>query len=187
MTKLHPTHGAVMLLSCLLLAGAAAAQSPPHQGCHAHDGQWVAAIPSVAIPDIALATIDPYSAAPLIYYNPYVIVWLPPQLREWIYAHECAHHALDHLRFGSVTALHEIEADCWATQRLTAQGVLSAGDIAVMEHAIARLLPGHWMHMPGRFRAIELQKCTQYPRAAMRFEPLSCTPDHAAVACKNPS
>ncbi|MCK7493434.1 MAG: hypothetical protein MZW92_20130 [Comamonadaceae bacterium] len=110
--------------------------------CRAHDGRLVVARASVAIPDIALATNDRDSGAPLIYFNPYVILWLPQQLREWIYAHECAHHVLDHLRYGFVTAQQEIEADCWATRELTAQGVLAPADIDLMEHAIAAAAAG---------------------------------------------
>jgi hypothetical protein len=139
--------------------------------CTANDGRPVRFRASVTIPDIALATIDRDSGERLIYYNPYVIAWLPPQLRAWIHAHECAHHALDHLRHGEVTAAQEIEADCWATRELTARGVLSPADIALMEHAIARLLPAHWMHMPGRFRAIELQKCVSYPARPLGWPP----------------
>jgi hypothetical protein len=144
-------------------AAPAAAQGFSFPPCTAHDGRPVGFRASVAIPDIALATIDRYSGEPLIYYNPHVILWLPPQLRAWIHAHECAHHALDHLRHGDVTAGQEIAADCWATRELTDSGMLLPADIALMERVIARLLPAHWMHMPGRFRAIQLQKCVTYP------------------------
>ncbi len=169
--KARSGYSCVMMAFSLLFAGNAGAQPPVHQMCRAHDGRLVGARASVAIPDIALATTDRDTGAPLIYFNPYVILWLPAQLREWIYAHECAHHVLDHLRYGFVTAQQEIEADCWATRELTAQGVLAPADIDLMEHAIARLLPGHWMHMPGRFRAIELQKCAHYPAGTVLFEP----------------
>jgi hypothetical protein len=162
--------GALVFSSGALLAVIAAAQGTSSI-CSAHNGRPVGFRPSVAIPDIALATVDRHSGEPLIYYNPHVIAWLPPQLRAWIHAHECAHHALDHLRYGDVTAAQEIEADCWATRELTAQGLLSPADIALMEHAIALLLPAHWEHMPGRFRAIELQKCVFYPAGSWRWPP----------------
>jgi hypothetical protein len=155
--------GALTFVASALLSAAAAAQTVSFPACTAHDGRPVGYRASVAIPDIALATMDSYSGEPLIYYNPYVIMWLPPQLRAWIHAHECAHHAMDHLRHGHVTAAQEIEADCWATRELTGRGILSPADIALMEQVIAWLLPAHWMHMPGRFRAIELQKCLSFP------------------------
>lgn len=157
----------------LFSADGANAETILFGGCHLFSGQAVQWRPSVAIPDIALATHDRVSGAPVIYYNPSVIDWLPPQLRTWIFAHECAHLVLDHLRFGAVTAEQEIEADCWATRELTARGMLSPYDITLMEEAIATLLPRHWMHMPGRFRAIELHRCAQYPLSAVtpRFQP----------------
>lgn len=162
MSPSHRLLWALAIVVGVLPAAAAVAQDPGHSTCTAHDGRPVGFRASVVIPDIALATIDPHSGEPLVYFNPYVIFWLPPQLRAWIHAHECAHHALGHLRYGALGAAQEIEADCWATRELTAQGLLSPDDIALMEHAIAQLLPAHWEHMPGRFRAIELQKCVAY-------------------------
>lgn len=163
--------GAILFSFGALLAGNAAAQFSAVPTCTTRDGRPVGFRGSLAIPDIALATIDRYSGEPLIYYNPYVIQWLPPQLRAWIYAHECAHHALDHLRHGAVTAEQETEADCWATRELTAKGILSPADIALMEQVIATLLPAHWMHMPGRFRAINLQKCVSFPQRQWWWPP----------------
>lgn len=167
MKKAHPMYRAVLFASFILVVNLADAQPVVHDGCIVN-GQPVDYRASVAIPDIALATVDRNTGERLIYYNPFVLSWLPLQLREWIYAHECAHHVLDHLRFGFVTAEQEVEADCWATSELTARGILSPRDIALMEDAIRRLLPRHWMHMPGRFRAIRLQRCVQYPAVAFR-------------------
>ena len=165
-------HSAIMGLLCLLFVGAAHAQWVAPDGCHVSNGGPISARPSASIPDIALATFDPYSGEPLIYFNPYVLCWLPAQLRTWIFAHECAHLVLDHLRFGNITPEQEIEADCWATAQLTAQGVLSPMDLDVMEEAIAKLLPRHWMHMPGRFRAIQLRRCALPPLAMTRVRGL---------------
>lgn len=166
--RLQRLLGACLLAAYPFLADAVHAEPVMLGGCYLSNGQPVQWRASVAIPDIALATHDRVSGAPAIYYNPIAMDWLPPQLRTWIFAHECAHLVLDHLRFGAATAEQEIEADCWATRELTARGVLSPVDIELMEDAIATLLPDHWRHMPGRFRAIELQKCAQYPLSAIR-------------------
>ena len=168
MIPLQRLRGAWLIAAFLLSAGGAHAEPVVVGDCHLPNGRLVQWRPSASIPDIALATHDRVSGAPVIYYNPNVIDWLPPQLRTWIFAHECAHLVFDHLRFGVATAEQEIEADCWATRELTARGVLSPVDIELMEDAIATLLPDHWRHMPGRFRAIELQKCAQYPLSAIR-------------------
>lgn len=167
MQPLQRLRGACLVAAILLPAVGARAEWVAIGDCHLPDGRPVQWRSTVSIPDIALATYDRVSGAPVIYYNPRVIDWLPPQLRTWIFAHECAHLVLDHLRFGVATAEQEIEADCWATRQLTARGALTPDDIELMESAIATLLPDHWKHMPGRFRAIELQRCAQYPRFAI--------------------
>jgi hypothetical protein len=142
-------------------AGGPAAAQPPGsgRGCYMNDGWQVEYRPALAIPDIALATHDWHTGEPVVYFNPLQLAWLAPQFTEWAYAHECAHHVLGHLRFGPITAAHEAIADCWAIRELVGRGAFTAADVESVQQAIAHLLPGDWLHMPGRYRAIALRRC----------------------------
>jgi hypothetical protein len=66
---------------------------------------------------------------------------------------------LGHLRFGPITAAHEAIADCWAIRELVGRGAFTAADVESVQQAISHLLPGDWLHMPGRYRAIALRRC----------------------------
>lgn len=71
------------------------------------------------------------SAAPqgkaVILYDPEIMATLP-YLEPFVYAHECAHHALGHtspaglLREGHAFREKELAADCWAAETLVASG-----------------------------------------------------------------
>jgi len=153
------------LLACLLVFAtaasdpAAAQRGGPWRGCYLNDGWQVEYRPALAIPDIALATFDRRTGEPVVYFNPLQLAWLSAQFTEWTHAHECAHHVLGHLRFGPITAAHESVADCWAIRELVGRGAFSAADVESVQNAIAHLLPGDWLHMPGHYRAIALRSC----------------------------
>jgi hypothetical protein len=164
--------------ACLVLACAAAmatAQEPPaaNGGCRLNNGHLIATHAAPSLPDIAAASYDRHTGKPVIYFNPRAVAHLPPPFREFVHAHECAHHTLDHLRAGPVGTVGESEADCWAAAELTAQGVLSPKDIALVGKVLALLLPGDRSHRAGHVRASELQRCVRYAR--------STTPDALAA------
>lgn len=151
--------GAIVMLA----AGLAQAEPGAFGGCRFQTGQRIPARPSVAIPDIAAATFDRVGA-PVIYFNPYAVTGLPRAVQDFIYAHECAHHVLDHLRAGQVAdAIQEAEADCWAVAELTGRGALSAGDIDLIAAALPKLVPGDMTHRSGNVRAQDLRKCVRLP------------------------
>src|SRR4051794_24812558 len=60
---------------------------------------------------------------PIIQYNPKALTWIHQRTRQFIFAHECAHHALAHL-FSPITYAKEQQADCWAIQLLHHKGLI---------------------------------------------------------------
>lgn len=155
---------AALILACTPLIGNAQELAGNSGGCRLNSGQIIAAQATPSLPDIALASFDRLTGMPMIYFNPLAVSQLPPAFREFVHAHECAHHYLDHLRGGPVGSAGEAEADCWATAELTAQGVLSPNDIAIVSKVLATLLPGDRTHLSGQLRASELQRCVRYAR-----------------------
>jgi hypothetical protein len=128
------------------------------EGCRDIRGIPVASIRDDSIGDVAKATIAP-DGSPVILYNVGVLHWLQPQTRLFIYAHECAHHALGH-NFGTTHPLRmEQDADCWGIRTAVTDGQLSADDVAIVQADIARVGVADWMHLPGPQRAINLSAC----------------------------
>jgi hypothetical protein len=153
-----------MTIVCAPIIGGAHEQAANRGGCQLNSGQEIATQATPTLPEIAAASFDRFTGKPIIYFNPWAVSRLPPAFREFVHAHECAHHRLDHLRAGPVGSVGEAEADCWAAAELTAQGVLSPNDIAVVGKVLAALLPGDRNHRSGHLRASELQRCVRYVR-----------------------
>jgi hypothetical protein len=126
-------------------------------GCVDFRGMPVVSIMNTSIQDVAMATYAP-NGAPVIVYNPNVVVWLSAPTRLFFYAHECAHHVLAHeVRGNSLT--QEQEADCWAIAYLIKIGMLGQNDVAEIQQDIARFGKADWIHLPGPVRAINLRFC----------------------------
>jgi hypothetical protein len=156
---------AALLTACTPLISSAQEPAANGGGCRLSSGQVIATQATPNLPDIAAASFDRLTGTPIIYFNPRAVSRLPAAFREFVHAHECAHHHLDHLRSGWVGSAGEAEADCWAAAELTAQGVLSPNDIAIISKVLAALLPGDRTHLSGHLRASELQRCVRYARA----------------------
>ena len=160
----------------VLAVGSTHAETGIFGGCRFHTGKHVPSRPSLSIPDIAAATYDRVGT-PVIYFNPYALTGLPRAMQEFIYAHECAHHVLDHLRTGQVVdASQEAEADCWAVAELTGHGTLSADDIEAIANALPQLVPGDTTHRPGNVRAHDLRQCVRFPLGATARAPATQYP-----------
>ena len=126
-------------------------------GCSDFRGLPVASILNPALPDVAMASLAP-NGAPIIQYNPNVLITLSPQTRMFFYAHECAHHALAHMA-RNIPFRQEQEADCWAIQTLVQRGIFTLqGDVAAVQRDLA-FSPGDWTHVPGPQRQFNLQAC----------------------------
>ncbi len=120
---------------------------------------------------------------PVIEYNPKSVTWLHDKTRQFIFAHECAHHALAHL-FSEITYAKEQQADCWGIQLLYHKGVLEEGDLSDIQTDIGRLTVGDATHIPGSQRASNLKWCltdtdsstaTIAPRATGDWPQYCCT------------
>lgn len=160
----------------MLASGLARAEVWTYGVCRFHTGKHIPSRLSLRIPDIAAATYDRVGT-PVIYFNPYALTGLPRAMQEFIYAHECAHHVLDHLRNGQVVdAIQEAEADCWAVSELTGRGTLSADDIEAIASALPQLVPGDTTHRPGSVRADDLRQCVRHPLGSTARAPATQYP-----------
>jgi hypothetical protein len=143
-------------------------------GCVDSMGIAVASIRNAGISDVAEARFAP-SGAPIIFYNPRVLSWFAPQTRLWWYGHECAHHALGHLRLRAFPPAAERQADCWAASELVRKGLLGREDIQVVAADLAKLQRSDWSHLPGPFRAVDVLGCGGFdPGEGDEDKPTEC-------------
>jgi hypothetical protein len=96
---------------------------------------------------------------PVIRYNPQVLPQLRPETRLFVYAHECAHHALGYSADEATTMAMERRADCWAVETLMRSGLLK--DPGVLTDIRVDLVrsPQDWPALPGPPRAFDLEAC----------------------------
>ena len=100
-----------------------------------------------------------YNGQPIIQINPNVVAPLPEYVRQFWYAHECAHHALP------PSLNSEISADCYAIKAIRNIGVIThPQQIGVLLNYISQL-PGSIQtgHLPGPARAKNLYACFNTP------------------------
>ncbi|WP_395668974.1 hypothetical protein [Rhodoferax sp.] len=96
---------------------------------------------------------------PIIVMNPNVVGPLPDYVRQFWYAHECAHHALHPMQNS------EVNADCYAIKAIRNIGIISnQQQISTLLNHISTL-PGNIMtgHLPGPARAQNLYVCFATP------------------------
>jgi hypothetical protein len=100
---------------------------------------------------------------PLIVFNPRVLRPLDPRVQLFWFAHECAHHAFDHVRWSARTGMQkpyaEMEADCQAARALRWGYGLSLRDIEVVAWSVVRLPGSAAGHLPGPQRAQHIMHC----------------------------
>lgn len=127
-----------------------------YDGCVDFRGAPVASVLRLQLGDVAMAT---YAAdgSPIILYDPNVLATLSAQTRLFFYGHECGHHALAH-SVRNIPLSAEQEADCFGIRVLVDRGLLSEGDLPVIQNDISRSI-GDWSHLPGPVRAINLRRC----------------------------
>jgi hypothetical protein len=126
--------------------------------CTSFQGIAVPYIANAALPDVGVAHRT-MNGRPVIQVNPMVLAGLPEVVRQFWYAHECAHHAL-HPALNS-----EVNADCWAVKTLRNIGVVrGAWDVQALLTGVGDL-PGNMMtgHLPGPARAQNLYYCVNTP------------------------
>lgn len=100
-----------------------------------------------------------HNGQPIIQINPNVVGPLPEYVRQFWYAHECAHHAL-HPAQNS-----EIAADCYSIKAIRNIGIINnPQQIGALLNYISTL-PGSMQtgHLPGPARAQNLYACFNTP------------------------
>ena len=113
-----------------------------------------------SLKDVAMAMYTPWRG--IIYYSPALHDQLGPRLSTFFRAHEFGHLYHHHVRSGSTSSAelrdYELEADCYAAQRLgnSARGTIEAA-IAFFESQATQSVDDE--HPTGAVRAATIMKC----------------------------
>lgn len=144
-------------LTALLLFATSSAFAQPLP-CASFSGVRVPYIQDPTLNNVGVAhTIQ--SGQPVIVINPNVVGPLPEYVRQFWYAHECAHHALHPMQNS------EINADCYAIKAIRNIGIISDQQQVTILLNYISTLPGNVMtgHLPGPARAQNLYACAATP------------------------
>lgn len=139
--------------------------------CKDARGQKVAVEQDYRLPQPAVAKGNA-SGEPIIAYNPRSLLWIHEKTRQFIFAHECAHHQLAHL-FGPITYAKEQAADCWAIQYLHNKGALDDSDLEDVQSDVGRITMGDDVHVTSGQRAANLKWCLTDSDSAVKTKPSS--------------
>jgi hypothetical protein len=149
--------GSLIAVAGLPLTAQAEEASETYSGCVDAQGRPVPALPDPALTRPALAGMA--DGAPVIRHNASVLPRLTPAARLFLYAHECALHALALPLAEPRRAQSARHADCWALAALQGSGAL-AGDRAAAElQGELAFGEGEWPLLPGPRRTIDLGAC----------------------------
>jgi hypothetical protein len=125
--------------------------------CSAPNGRNVISVEARSGP-IATASTDGDGHA-IIEYDPREIEGLIPQVRLFVYAHECGHHALGHDPRRSFTPSQETDADCFAIRTLQTRFGFTANDVGLLQNAMHDAPPQVIRRLPWRPRPYDLAGC----------------------------
>jgi hypothetical protein len=121
--------------------------------CTTNSGVPVGIYSDTSLNNIGIATTAP-NGAPIIVLNPNVVAQYSPIVKQWWFAHECAHHALGIWN-------SETGADCFGAKQLVQFGILN--NISQLQAFVYELanLPGSPQsgHLPGPMRAMAIANC----------------------------
>jgi hypothetical protein len=146
------------LAGCLLAAASASqAQTPTTASCNDTKGQAVRALQATN-GIFAKATTDD-GGQPIIQYDPDRVEGISPQLQLFVYAHECAHHALGHDVRQPFTSAQEHDADCRGIDILTRRLGFTSNDVMLLQARMHELEPGTARRFPWRTRTYDLEGC----------------------------
>jgi len=99
----------------------------------------------------------------------------------FVYAHECAHHALGHDVSQPFTATEEQSADCQAVQMLMRRAGVTSNDIMLLQTKFRDLPPDAARRLPWRSRMYDLEGCL--PDVVARRQAASRPSDVGANEC----
>lgn len=126
-------------------------------GCKDSRGRNVTSETDYRLETLATARIE--AEQPVIRYNPQVLPQLKSKTRLFLYARECAHHALGHPLDDARPTAMERRADCWAVETLMRSELLKGeADVTDIRVDLVRS-PQEWSQLPGPPRTFELEAC----------------------------
>jgi hypothetical protein len=130
-------------------------------------GTSIRYIPKENIPKTGWSSVD--AQGPVTYLRTLQMQTMPVALQNYLYAHECGHHALGHvvafLHLGAVAPIgreQEIAADCFSIIELRKQQVLNNMDTAVVLSALSTL-PADPANYAGPTRVQRIKACANLP------------------------
>jgi hypothetical protein len=126
--------------------------------CRSFNGTPVPYIANPSLNNVGVAHTT-YNGQPIIQINPNVVGQLPEYVRQFWYAHECAHHALHPMQNS------EISADCYAIKALRNLGIINHPQQIVSLLTYISTMPGNIQtgHLPGPARAQNINNCFNTP------------------------
>ncbi len=145
-----------LLIAVVLLLTPGLAHAQVFTGCVDFRGIPVATVSEPQLQDAAFATIAP-NGQPIILINPVAMSRFSPLAQQWVYFHECGHHALAHA-IRNVPLAQEQEADCFGIITLVQQGA-NVAMVQQVQYELSYAGPGDRTHLPGPIRAYNLPYC----------------------------
>lgn len=137
--------------------------------CQNDQGVNVATLNVNSFHDGAFATKNP-QGEPIIIMNWTMLNQLPESMVAFVYAHECAHHALGH--FKMKTALDQIEnqADCWAINKLMEKSYLTGVRYDQIKKVVSKMDKKDKIHEKGELRIAKINQCVQQQSAMIGYQ-----------------
>ena len=120
-------------------------------------GAPVVTISAPYLGDVGMARIES-NGVRVIYLNPFILNNLPPSVQLFVYAHECAHHALGHT-YGFNQFSREIEADCWAIRTGRDHDWITPNALTMLSYYYIGNPGSFWGHLPGPQRVQNFFNC----------------------------
>jgi hypothetical protein len=145
------------LLLVVMASPGRAQPAPATITCSDAAGRTVRAVP-VASGMIAKAATDS-DGRPVVEYDPRPVESISAQQRLFVYAHECAHHALGHDTGTAYTPLQEQEADCHGIETLMRRAGFTSNDVMLLQTGMRELPPSTARRLPWRARAYDFEGC----------------------------
>jgi hypothetical protein len=124
--------------------------------CNDFRGLPVTLLTNPAWHDAGTATLGP-GGQPIIILNSSTMEALHPVFQLFLYAHECAHHALGHIINRNL--LNEAEADCWAVKTGRQQGWFPPQAFQGLIVLLGNSQGSPWGHLPGPGRIQNMINC----------------------------
>jgi hypothetical protein len=141
----------------LALAASSHAQTSTTINCTDARGQAVRAVQTTN--GVLAKAMTDDRGQPIIQYDARRVDGISPQLQLFVYAHECAHHALGHDTTRSFIDAQEHDADCRGIDMLTRRLGFTSNDVMLLQERMLELGPETARRLPWRTRMFDLEGC----------------------------